>query len=137
MSSILTSRRKDARSKNRHDPLTQITSLLPKPTSLKPSTSSSAPIPSVRSATEARLSRESSERQKALALIAKAKADKAKAKQGRWDDTPMSAGTGGGTWAEDFERQKDRAGMRFYDPHPVSAGRDRGDRGRDRRMWDV
>lgn len=33
-----------------------------------------------------------------------------------WDETPSSVDGGGGgrSWAEDFEREKDRAGHRFF-----------------------
>lgn len=58
----------------------------------------------------ARAHREQMERERALALIAKSKAQS----KGTWEDTPSTVGPGR-SWAEDLERQKDRARNRFWD----------------------
>ncbi|WVN85401.1 uncharacterized protein L203_100547 [Cryptococcus depauperatus CBS 7841] len=102
-------RRKDARSKIRNDPLTDINSQLsshPSKTSHRRVSSHNPPPPDPQTARKAR---EQSERQRALALIAKSKQTIGSA----WDSTPSTV-SGGGTWAEDFERAKDKAGRRFY-----------------------
>lgn len=113
-------KRKDARSKSRHDPLTQISTLLashpgssmktiPKPRLLEGREGSGGV-----DAVSARKARETAERQRALDLIAKTKAQAEKKAAGnRWDATPSTI-AGGRSWAEDFEREKDRAGMRFF-----------------------
>ncbi|WVR05923.1 hypothetical protein IAU60_002949 [Kwoniella sp. DSM 27419] len=110
-------RRKDARSKNRHDPLTQITSMLS--TSAR-SSKHRTPVPSRHhppqrpsNPSEARKAREMSERERALALIAKSKAPTGS--RNIWDDTPSSVGR---TWEDDWERQKAKAGNRFYNGLP-------------------
>jgi hypothetical protein len=105
-------RRKDIRSKERNDPMTQVNALL------KPSTTTSRRIGNGTTAAtpsdpqSARLQREQSERQRALALIAKSKAHP---KNGFWNDTPSTVAHPGGSWAEDLERRKDRASNRFWD----------------------
>ncbi|KAL7424723.1 hypothetical protein Q5752_000407 [Cryptotrichosporon argae] len=99
--------RKDARSKERHDPLTSITKLLsstaPKPQPRRPSHGAAqegpAPSPDPRAA---RLKRELSERERAAALVA--------AKKRGWEETPKR---GGQSWADEFERRQGEAG-RFY-----------------------
>ncbi|WVW82349.1 hypothetical protein I302_104356 [Kwoniella bestiolae CBS 10118] len=120
-------RRKDARSKNRNDPLTHISTLL--------STSSSKSRPhhhhtdghhKPSNPSDARRSRELSERERALALIAKSKAPQRIA--GGWDDTPSSAG--GRTWAEEWEREQAKAGRRFFE-------RDERPRSNGGRSWEV
>jgi hypothetical protein len=132
-------KRKEVRSKHRHDPLTQISSLL--------ASSSSKPIPKPRRSTgqtdasSARLSRETSERQRALEMIAKTKAQAAQNGGNRWDDTPSTI-AGSRTWAEDFEREKDKAGMRFFGdsrrtPGTVSDGRGWDGTSRSGRSWEV
>ncbi|ODN84546.1 hypothetical protein L202_00476 [Cryptococcus amylolentus CBS 6039] len=93
-------RRKDARSKNRNDPLTSINSLLSshrhsQPSHHKPSTSTNK-------------TKGMSERERALALLSK---DKPTPSYSEWGDTPSTVS--GGTWADDFERQKERAGRRY------------------------
>ena len=57
---------------------------------------------------DARRQREVSERQRAMALIAQSKKS-----VNLWDSTPSSVG-GGRSWAEDFERDKEKAGRRFF-----------------------
>ncbi|WRT64180.1 uncharacterized protein IL334_001109 [Kwoniella shivajii] len=108
-------RRKDARSKNRHDPLTHISTLLStsKPQSKYPNNHRSDKKPS--DAMEARKARELSERERALAMIAKSKAPPRT--PGTWDDTPSSAG-GGRSWAEEWEREQAKAGRRFFERPP-------------------
>ncbi|WWC66294.1 uncharacterized protein I206_100195 [Kwoniella pini CBS 10737] len=116
-------RRKDARSKNRNDPLTHISTLLstsqPKSRSSNnnshyhSSISHKAP-----NAIEARQARETSERERALALIAKSKAPPRGPRT--WDDTPSSAG-GGRSWAEEWEREQAKAGRRFFERPPNGA----------------
>ncbi|KAK8865955.1 hypothetical protein IAR55_001104 [Kwoniella newhampshirensis] len=119
-------RRKDARSKNRHDPLTQITTLLsshPNPSSAsfrhrnphnKYKTQPSAdPV-------SARQSREMSERERALALIAKSKGTAGP--RPNWDDTPSTVGGGARSWADEWERQKNKAGHRFFGSGPGPTG---------------
>ena len=95
-------RRKDVRSKIRHDPLTDINSKLD--TQPKPRYTPHPPTP--KDPHLARQARESSERQRALALIASRKSNAV----GNWDETPSSAAG----WSERIEREKDRAGHRFY-----------------------
>ncbi|ORX36014.1 hypothetical protein BD324DRAFT_629861 [Kockovaella imperatae] len=101
-------RRKDQRSKSRNDPLTHITSLL----STHSSTAQKKPhvrVPPPGSDPQtARMAREQSERQRALALIAKTKAQT----QNPWDSTPSTVV--GRNWSDDFEREKDRAGRRYF-----------------------
>ncbi|WWD09455.1 hypothetical protein V865_007579 [Kwoniella europaea PYCC6329] len=119
-------RRKDARSKNRNDPLTHISTLLSSSSSSKSHSKhhyhhhqhSNHNKPS--NPIEARKSRESSERERALALIAKSKAPPRIS--GGWDDTPSSAG-GGRTWAEEWEREQAKAGRRFFERPDRSNGR--------------
>lgn len=110
-------RRKDIRSKERNDPLTTVNALL----STRPTQPVRRHPPSTTTPSDpasARIKREQSERERALALIAKSKAP------ARVWDTPSSVG-GGRSWAEDLERQKDRAGRRFW-----------GDSERVERSWD-
>ncbi|OCF30379.1 hypothetical protein I316_07986 [Kwoniella heveanensis BCC8398] len=106
-------RRKDARSKNRHDPLTHISTLLstskPKPTSHhhRPSTLSTNP-------SDVRKAREQTERERALALLGGPKGAPARSSgSGIWNDMPSSVG-GDRTWEDDWERQKAKAGNRFF-----------------------
>lgn len=102
-------RRKEVRSKERHDPLTTVNSLLSKHSSGKAAhTTSHKHPPPPKDPQAARQARESSERQRALALIAQRKGG---AVGNGWDDTPSSAAG----WAERNERDKDRAGHRFFD----------------------
>lgn len=137
-------RRKDVRSKTRNDPLTNINSLLStsntaaKPYRPRPhvpgSGSRSGPGQAPSDPKDARLKREQSERERALALIAKSKAPPKP-----WDDTPSTV-AGGRSWVEDFEREKDRAGHRYFTGNAGGgAGRDRGWDGRPRygRSWEV
>jgi hypothetical protein len=101
-------RRKDIRSKERNDPMTQVNALLkPAPVSKR----SGAATPSDPQA--ARIQREQSERQRAMALIAKSKA--VPKTNGFWEDTPSTVAHPGGSWAENLERRKDRASNRFWD----------------------
>lgn len=105
-------RRKDARSKNRHDPLTSINTLLASHPSATPRASGPARSHASRPG--------QSERERALAMMAKEKGPAGFGRQ--WDDTPstISGGAGGGrSWTENFERQKDRAGNRYYAETPV------------------
>ncbi|KAL1410636.1 hypothetical protein Q8F55_004653 [Vanrija albida] len=102
-------RRKDVRSKERHDPLTSIKKTLAAPAPARPR-------PAVRS------SGGQSERERALALIAKRKG--APERRG-WETPDSSAG-----WAEDFERRKDLAGHKY-----TSASWDEPRRAR--RGWEV
>ncbi len=97
-------RRKDARSKIRHDPLTSITSELAK-TAPRPQPNFRGP-PTPKDPILARQHRENNERQRALALIAQKRGGGG----GGWDDTPSSAAG----WSERIEREKERAGHRFY-----------------------
>ncbi|WVQ97425.1 hypothetical protein IAU59_004538 [Kwoniella sp. CBS 9459] len=105
-------KRKDARSKNRHDPLTHISTLLstskPKPNSShhRPSTLSTRP-------SDARRAREQTERERAIALLGGPKGPAPARSRGPWDDTPSTV-DGGRTWEDDWERQKARAGNRFF-----------------------
>lgn len=136
-------KRKDVRSKARHDPLTQIEGLLKGKSSAAPARrrdyTQGQAAALVGDASAARESREKAERQRALDLIAKTKAQAARAAAGnRWDDTPSTM-AGGRSWAEDFERQKDRAGMRFFGNEHDRRERVRdwaGDR-RTGRSWEV
>ncbi|WVQ70881.1 hypothetical protein IAR50_000406 [Cryptococcus sp. DSM 104548] len=94
-------RRKDARSKDRNDPLTSINSLLsshshPQPSHHKPSNSFSK-------------TKGMSERERALALLSKGQPNPS---YSEWGDTPSTIS--GRTWADDFERQKERAGRRYH-----------------------
>ncbi|WWC58697.1 uncharacterized protein I303_101241 [Kwoniella dejecticola CBS 10117] len=115
-------RRKDARSKNRNDPLTHISTLLSTSTP-KPRSSNHKPHYHHHQTTdhrpsdpaEARKSREISERERALALIAKSKVPPRGPRT--WDDTPSSAG-GGRSWAEEWEREQAKAGRRFFEKPP-------------------
>lgn len=135
-------RRKDVRSKTRNDPLTDINSLLStshtvsKPYRPRAHGSGSGPGPGQASSDpkDARLKREQSERERALALIAKSKAPPRP-----WDDTPSTV-AGGRSWVEDFEREKDRAGHRYFTGSGGGGGgRDRGWDGRPRygKSWEV
>lgn len=90
------SRRKEVRSKERHDPLTTINSLLTKDPSTIPRSGGST--------------KHMSERERALAMIAQKKGGAGQPGGGAWDDTPSSAAG----WAERNQRDKDRAGNRFY-----------------------
>ena len=104
------SRRKDARAKDRYDPLTHVNSLLashPLPMTHKPRPRGQASTTPT-DPSDARRQREVIERQRALALIAQSKKP-----VNAWDSTPSSLG-GGRSWAEDFERDKERAGRRFF-----------------------
>jgi len=124
------SRRKEVRSKERLDPLTTINTLLSKHPSTSTSShthhrhntnsapnASSSPTYPLDALQAARLSREKSERERALALIAKAKAPK----RGIWNDTPSTV-AGGRTWGEELEREKDRAGRRFFGGSETPSG---------------
>jgi hypothetical protein len=102
-------RRKDIRSKERNDPMTQVNALLKPTAPIKRHPPHGGVTPS--DPTAARVQREKSERERALALIAKSKPKF----KGAWDDTPTTVTGGGGTWAEDLERRKDRASNRFWD----------------------
>lgn len=107
---MLTYRRKDIRAKERNDPMTQVNALL-KPTT-QPLRRNIHPSPNpAATPQDARLQREQSERQRALALIAKTKAHASGPKT--WQDTPSTVA--GGSWAEDLERRKERASNRFWD----------------------
>lgn len=108
-------RRKDERSKNRNDPLTQITSMLSSSKSSQPKVPHRKGGGTPSDPVAARVQREQTERQRALALIAKSKAPS-------WDDTPSTVGPGS-SWADSLERPKERAGMRFYEG-PSYEGRD-------------
>ncbi|WWC86292.1 uncharacterized protein L201_001165 [Kwoniella dendrophila CBS 6074] len=121
-------RRKDARSKNRNDPLTHISTLL---TTSSSSISRShgtqhrphhhhkqSNISQPSNPAEVRKARELSERERALALIAKSKQPVG----GRlWDDTPSTVGGGNRSWAEEWEREQAKAGRRFFDKPPNGA----------------
>jgi hypothetical protein len=115
--------RKDKRSKDRNDPLTHLNSLLS--TSLpKPHRSMGPPTVNPQAA---RSRREVSERERALALIAQSKGPTA------WADTPSSVG---GSWEDRFEREKARAGGRYFaDGTPDNSWERRGKVGG--RSWEV
>ncbi|RXK36135.1 hypothetical protein M231_06626 [Tremella mesenterica] len=91
-------KRKDVRSKHRHDPLSLVDSLLSSQPKPHPSTNNR---PSIGRQAE----RGMSERERAMAMLAQSKGGSQK-----WDDTPSSVG---GTWGDRLEREKDRAG-RFF-----------------------
>ncbi|ORY23222.1 hypothetical protein BCR39DRAFT_363326 [Naematelia encephala] len=111
-------RRKDARSKTRNDPLTHLNSLLSSSSSSKNTSSTKRPFRSHPTSTTttidpsaARIKREQSERERAIALISKAKAPLRP-----WDATPSTIQGGGDrNWQEDLEREKDKAGRRFFE----------------------
>lgn len=108
-------KRKDLRSKERNDPMTQVNALL-KPTSTSASTSrrnGNGSTPTASDPQSARIQREQSERQRALALLAKSKAQPKT--NTFWDDTPSTVAHNGRSWAEDLERRKDKASNRFWD----------------------
>lgn len=100
-------KRKDERSKSRYDPMTQVNDMLAKHPSTKRSSHHTPAQPTPRGLSDARATRESGERQRALALIAQRKRG---GMAQSWDDTPSSAAG----WAERNEREKDRAGHRFF-----------------------
>jgi hypothetical protein len=107
-------KRKDIRSKERNDPMTQVNALL-KPSTSIPSSRRLGTTPTSSDPQSARIQREQSERQRALALIAKSKAQPKP--NTFWDDTPSTVAHGhnGRSWAEDLERRKDKASNRFWD----------------------
>ncbi|OWZ62190.1 hypothetical protein AYX14_06202 [Cryptococcus neoformans] len=105
-------RRKDARAKSRNDPLTNIDALLASNASASrkgASISKSASLSSARNSTKGDVNQ--SERQRALAMLAKSKP-----RVDNWTDTPSTAYSGSHNWADDWERAKDQAGRRFFDP---------------------
>ncbi|WWD17854.1 hypothetical protein CI109_102298 [Kwoniella shandongensis] len=117
-------KRKDARSKNRHDPLTQIATLLaPSPHK------SQSRMNNNHNHNHSSNTRQLSERERALALIAKSSGTAAPPRPS-WDDTPSTVNGGGRTWADDWERQKNKAGHRFY-------GTGSGPGPREGRGWEV
>ena len=128
-------RRGDIRAKERNDPMTQVNALL-KSTPTPKRLNAGPPTPSDPQA--ARIQREQSERQRALALIAKSKAVP---KNGFWEDTPSTVAHPNGSWAENLERRKDRASNRFWDEERERdrvRGWERGVRGnRGGRSWEV
>ena len=119
----LIARRKDLRSKDRNDPLSLVNNLLSSHTSKPhPSARHRQSTDTSKDPVAARQNRETSERQRALALIAQSK------KPQRWDDTPSSVG---GTWGDRFEREKDRAGRFFSGADPQRSW------GGARRSWEI
>jgi hypothetical protein len=127
-------RRGDIRSKERNDPMTQVNALL------KPSPAVKRHGPATPSDPQAaRIQREQSERQRAMALIAKSRA--VPKTNGFWEDTPSTVAHPGGSFAEDLERRKDRASNRFWDEERERdrvRGWERGVRGdRGGRSWEV
>lgn len=105
-------RRKDARAKSRNDPLANIDALLASNSSASrkgASISKSASLSSARNSTKGDVNQ--SERQRALAMLAKSKQ-----RVDNWTDTPSTAYSGSHNWADDWERAKDQAGRRFFDP---------------------
>lgn len=118
------------RAKDRYDPLTHVNTLLKSHPSQTRHHKRHPPTPADPQA--ARQERELSERQRALALIAQSKAPSR-----AWDETPSSVG-GGRSWAEDLERQKDRAGRRFFGDGPGGGGSGWERRGKvGGRSWEV
>ncbi|KAF6741904.1 hypothetical protein DFP72DRAFT_792244, partial [Ephemerocybe angulata] len=106
-------KKRDERRKAVHDPLTSITKQLaasssPKSSRCRPpqrpaSSSSSQLQDQTRDLTQARLSRESSERQRALALIEKRKRERA------GNETPSTVYGGEGGYSDQFNREDVRA----------------------------
>ncbi|WVQ85394.1 hypothetical protein IAT38_007559 [Cryptococcus sp. DSM 104549] len=111
-------RRKDARSKDRNDPLTSINTLLASHPSSHHRPSNNAPRnphPASADPHAARKAREMSERERARALLANSKkSGSGGGGGGGWDATPSTM-AGGRSWEENWERQKAKAGTRFYD----------------------
>lgn len=106
-------RRKDARAKNRNDPLTNIDALFASHSSasrngISISKSVSLNSSSARNSTKGNANQ--SERQRAWAMLAKSKP-----RVENWTDTPSTAYSGSRNWADDWERAKDQAGRRFFD----------------------
>lgn len=95
-------RRKDARAKDRYDPMTHVNSLL----ASHPAYPKHQHHPQHKRQPATSMM---SERQRALAMMAQSHPQA----QG-WDETPSTV-SGGRSWAEDLERQKERAGRRFGD----------------------
>lgn len=106
-------RRKDARAKNRNDPLTNIDALFASHSSASrngTSISKSVSLNSSFARNSTKGNANQSERQRALAMLAKSKP-----RVENWMDTPSTAYSGSRNWADDWERAKDQAGRRFFD----------------------
>lgn len=106
-------RRKDARAKNRNDPLTNIDALFASHSSTSrngTSISKSVSLKSSSARNSTKGNANQSERQRALAMLAKSKP-----RVENWMDTPSTAYSGSRNWADDWERAKDQAGRRFFD----------------------
>lgn len=106
-------RRKDARAKNRNDPLTNIDALFASHSSASrngTSISKSVSLNSSFARNSTKGNANQSERQRALATLAKSKP-----RVENWMDTPSTAYSGSRNWADDWERAKDQAGRRFFD----------------------
>lgn len=106
-------RRKDARAKNRNDPLTNIDALFASHSSASrngTSISKSVSLNSSSARNSTKGNANQSERQRAWAMLAKSKP-----RVENWTDTPSTAYSGSRNWADDWERAKDQAGRRFFD----------------------
>ncbi|KGB77440.1 hypothetical protein CNBG_3278 [Cryptococcus deuterogattii R265] len=106
-------RRKDARAKNRNDPLTNIDALFASHSSASRNGTSISKTISLNSSSAKNSTKgnaNQSERQRALAMLAKSKQ-----RVENWMDTPNTAYSGSRNWADDWERAKDQAGRRFFD----------------------
>lgn len=106
-------RRKDARAKNRNDPLTNIDALFASHSSASRNGTSISKSVSLNSSSARNSTKDNanqSERQRALAMLAKSKP-----RVENWMDTPSTAYSGSRNWADDWERAKDQAGRRFFD----------------------
>ncbi|KIR37148.1 hypothetical protein I352_00460 [Cryptococcus deuterogattii MMRL2647] len=106
-------RRKDARAKNRNDPLTNIDALFASHSSASRNGTSISKTISLNSSSAKNSTKgnaNQSERQRALAMLAKSKQ-----RVENWMDTPNTAYSGSRNWADDWERAKDQAGRRYFD----------------------
>ncbi|KIR97941.1 hypothetical protein L804_04399 [Cryptococcus deuterogattii 2001/935-1] len=106
-------RRKDARAKNRNDPLTNIDALFASHSSASRNGTSISETISLNSSSAKNSTKgnaNQSERQRALAMLAKSKQ-----RVENWMDTPNTAYSDSRNWADDWERAKDQAGRRYFD----------------------
>lgn len=141
-------RKRDERRKSAHDPLTSITKQLASTSSSsssrqaaswnsrsqqpRASTSTFASTSTPKDPTQARISRESSERQRALALIEKRKRERA------GNDTPSTV-CGGAGYSDQFNREDVRAAHERYERERGERTWDGGyvSRDQERRGWDA